>query len=273
MTTLFRVLLAGLFFLPCEIHAQQILGVTLRDLQTGRAYGLVNDGVPDDVRDCAMIEIQVDGYLQAPGSPGSMRKVLKNASGNVELATQENEYPYGWEDDEARCYASLSVIGVHTLEITPYSGDNLSGTAGPTLSMTFTVHGPQPEQACQPTGQGFECPGHGSKFRVEVPSDAVNATDRDVSMQHCCPHTWHAPTTQVTEAGKVYQYFPISPTVNVHTAQAYNCLRQLDADGNAVCVAGETAYWGTYNGVALPEFNRMYGLGIGITAIAILGLR
>jgi hypothetical protein len=103
------------------------------------------DTISDNIRACAAIEIKGNAYLNADG-PGSIKKVFDGVDKGCTGIYVENMYPFGWEDDASvgqfPCAASLTAIGGHTLTVTPYDGDNCSGTAGTPVTVNFTVSGP-----------------------------------------------------------------------------------------------------------------------------------
>jgi hypothetical protein len=103
------------------------------------------EAIADTVRGCAAIQIKGNAYLNASG-PGSVKRVFDGVDNGCSGQGVENAYPYAWEDGatvgQFACAASLSAIGSHTLTVTPYDGDNCSGLAGASATVTFTVTGP-----------------------------------------------------------------------------------------------------------------------------------
>lgn len=52
----------------------------------------------------------------------------------------ENDAPYTLAGDENGWYTPAELSpGIHTLTVTPYSGPNLGGSAGPSTTITFTI--------------------------------------------------------------------------------------------------------------------------------------
>ena len=86
---------------------------------------------------CTAIEIIGNDYLNA-GS-GSVLKQFDNSS-----TVCENNPQFGWEDGgsagQFACANSLTVAGAHTLVVTPYDGKNCGGTAGSSVSLSFSVN-------------------------------------------------------------------------------------------------------------------------------------
>jgi hypothetical protein len=102
------------------------------------------EAISDAIRSCAAIEIKGNSYLNANGA-GSIKKVFDGQNNGCTGTGGENNAPFAWEDDAGTgafpCAASLAVAGSHTLVVTPYDGDNCSGTAGSPVTLTFTVTG------------------------------------------------------------------------------------------------------------------------------------
>jgi hypothetical protein len=86
---------------------------------------------------CTAIEIIGNAYLQSGG--GSLSKRFDNGTPRC-----ENTAPYAWEDDagvgQFNCAASLQQNGSHTLVVTPYDGENCSGTVGTPVTVNFSVN-------------------------------------------------------------------------------------------------------------------------------------
>ncbi|HYF62965.1 MAG TPA: VCBS repeat-containing protein [Herpetosiphonaceae bacterium] len=72
----------------------------------------------------------------SPAKVGSVRFVLDGA-----VFSTENVPPYAMAGDNggSNYYAWTPKVGSHTLKITAYSGANATGSAGPTLTINFTV--------------------------------------------------------------------------------------------------------------------------------------
>jgi N-acetylneuraminic acid mutarotase len=72
-------------------------------------------------------------------SPATVGSVGFNYDGNATYHI-ENAAPYDIGGDTNGVYAAWTpALGTHTLIVTPYTGSNLSGTAGTSLTETFTV--------------------------------------------------------------------------------------------------------------------------------------
>lgn len=107
------------------------------------------DQISLDNGNCLAIEVVGNSYLAASNSPGS---VMFAFDGNVPNAcdtpgtTHENEPPYAWETDtgpgQFECAASLTQPGTHTLEATPFDGDDCTGAMGTPVTVQFDVLAP-----------------------------------------------------------------------------------------------------------------------------------
>jgi hypothetical protein len=74
--------------------------------------------------------------VTSPSTIGSVRFAL---DGNANFRT-ETIAPYALAGDDSGNYRPWTpTIGAHTLKTTPYAGANASGTAGSTLTVSFTV--------------------------------------------------------------------------------------------------------------------------------------
>jgi hypothetical protein len=96
---------------------------------------------------CAAIEILGNTYLANGG--GSIRKDFGGQS------ICENAPPYGWQDGatpgQFDCAAFTN--GNHSLMVTPYDGENCSGTQGTSVELDFTVNVPTAPPPPQAVGQ------------------------------------------------------------------------------------------------------------------------
>ena len=84
---------------------------------------------------CAAIEIIGNPYLSS--GAGSILKQLGNQS------ICENSPPYGWKDGSTPGqFACMDALAnqQHTLMVTPFDGENCSGTMGTSVDVTFTVN-------------------------------------------------------------------------------------------------------------------------------------
>jgi hypothetical protein len=59
--------------------------------------------------------------------------------------TYENNAPYAWEaetgSDAYECAPSLASVGVKSLTVIPFDGDNCTGAEGAAVTLTFSVVG------------------------------------------------------------------------------------------------------------------------------------
>lgn len=94
---------------------------------------------------CAAIQIRTNAYLGTLNSPGSVKKIFDGQalSCTSAPASHEDNPPYVWESEQGPnqydCAPSLRAVGTHTLVAIPYDGDNCTGLAGPSATLTFDV--------------------------------------------------------------------------------------------------------------------------------------
>ncbi len=133
---------------PSGTASAAIIGFALWNAQTDTVIDTNfqnGEAIADNVRQCVSIEIKPNTYLTSSGA-GSIKKVFDGANSGCSGVGVENSYPYAWEAGETgpqyACATSLAVAGPHTLTVTPYDGDNCTGLAGPSITLTFSVTGP-----------------------------------------------------------------------------------------------------------------------------------
>lgn len=109
------------------------------------------DNFPDNgeiTLSCAAIEIIGNTYLSNGG--GSILKQLDNGQ-----TVCENSPPYGWQDGATPGQFDCAALpgGLHTLMVTPFDGENCTGTMGISVDRTFTVNAPTAPPPPQQVGQ------------------------------------------------------------------------------------------------------------------------
>lgn len=95
---------------------------------------------------CTAIEVIGNDYLAQFGSPGSIQfdfdGETQSTCSNAGY-THENEPPYAWEaetgPDQFECASTLTQVGSHDLKVTPYDGNDCSGSVGPSVTLSFDV--------------------------------------------------------------------------------------------------------------------------------------
>lgn len=93
--------------------------------------------------DCLTIRIIGNNYLEQTTSPGSVMLSFDGQTPNACDAggiTHENEPPLNFLG--TGCTAQLTQVGTHTLEVTPFDGDDCTGASGTASSVTFGVSAP-----------------------------------------------------------------------------------------------------------------------------------
>jgi len=121
-----------------------------------------------DSQGCTAIEVVGNAYLSQSGSPGSVMFNFdgQNTTGCTDPGmSHENSAPYTWEHDNGagqfECAVSLTLPGTHTLAVTPFDGDDCTGLAGSTVTLTFDViaAGTQPPPPTSGTSEPLGAPG------------------------------------------------------------------------------------------------------------------
>ncbi|MGV3561363.1 NHL domain-containing protein [Larkinella arboricola] len=78
--------------------------------------------------------------IQATTNPSSIGSVVFKLSGKQKLTHIENEAPYAlFKDDGGNFRGWTPAVGSYTLTATPYSGPNGTGSAGDSVTISFTV--------------------------------------------------------------------------------------------------------------------------------------
>ena len=107
---------------------------------------------------CTAIEVLGNSTLNAAG-PGSVHYVFdgQNTGCSSVGLTHENTAPFAWEKDEGvgkvACASTLKLPGTPSLKVTPYSGDNCTGTAGTPVTLLFEVVAPPGSGSSDTLGQ------------------------------------------------------------------------------------------------------------------------
>ena len=120
------------------LAAQSITSLTLINADTQQAITGFNPIPAGATLNFATLGTK-DLNILVNTNPATVGSVGFNYDGNAKYHI-ENSAPYDIGGDTNGVYAVWTpALGTHTLIVTPYSGSNLSGTAGTSLSETFTV--------------------------------------------------------------------------------------------------------------------------------------
>ena len=120
-----------------------VTGMVLVDASTDQDVAPLKDGAVIDLRTTPHFNIRVE---TVPGTVGSVGFTIVDADGKpvhfrMDGTPRENFAPYavGGDWPVGNYLAMLLGPGTYTLTATPYSGGNLTGTAGKAMTVTFTV--------------------------------------------------------------------------------------------------------------------------------------
>ena len=78
----------------------------------------------------------------------------------------------------------------------------------------------------------------GTAIRCEVPLDAQVATDRKVGMNWCCPSHFLDKNQSTTSPDGKFQFWPLTPTDKIYSAQCWNCFIATQPEGVEQCKEG-----------------------------------
>ena len=110
-------------------------GLTLMDADADVALFTLSNNMVIDVNTLPTLNLSIDGVTA--GDVESLQMVLSGAKSKT---TTENNPPYALYGNSGPDYTgSLFVIGDYTITSTPYSGNNLSGTQGVPLTISFQL--------------------------------------------------------------------------------------------------------------------------------------
>lgn len=123
-----------------------VTGLVLVDAKTDQDVGPLFDGAIVNLGTTPMFNIRAE---TAPNTVGSVGFALTDADGKavhfrLDGQLRENFPPYAVGGDwPVGNYLPMTLgLGTYTLKVTPYSGGSLTGVAGPTYEVTFTVAEP-----------------------------------------------------------------------------------------------------------------------------------
>jgi CubicO group peptidase (beta-lactamase class C family) len=115
--------------------APKVTALTLINADTDQPIMTMTSGMTLTLADLPTRNLNVRA-VTSPTTIGSVRFAL---DGNANFRT-ETIAPYALAGDDSGNYRPWTpTIGAHTLKTTPYAGANASGTAGSTLTVSFTV--------------------------------------------------------------------------------------------------------------------------------------
>jgi hypothetical protein len=228
------------------------------------------DVVPDTIRACAAIQILVSGSLGTRSQPGSLAKRWDGTDAGC-----ESEPNFGFPDDGPNntwpCETRMTE-GRHTITVTHFGQDSCAGTPISSTFVNFVVQGPQ--GACHPSGVGWECPGIGSRWRVDLPADAIGATDRTITMtsfRGTGGWIYRPATPQLQDTNGVwYQEWSVQQGEEPFIAFASNCLTGVVPEDQERCANGARYLSGYYNGTPLPEPS--FAISLVLSALLVIGL-
>ncbi|RNC90255.1 MAG: PKD domain-containing protein [Allomuricauda sp.] len=125
------------FFLLVSLQAQQSIdGFFLVNADSNSDITVLTDGLEIDIASLPSVNLNI----RADANPAIVGSVFLQLSGQVESTRTENVAPYALFGDVSGDYLPGNLpVGTYTMTATPYSGANLSGTAGSLLTIQFSI--------------------------------------------------------------------------------------------------------------------------------------
>jgi hypothetical protein len=215
--------------LVSQVVAQQVTGFTLINAATDRVIRTISSG---DNIDLSVVGNQLSIRADTSGTIGSVRFDFDG----VQNYRTENISPYalGGGDANYASVSTLAVISSHTVSATPFSGSNLSGTSGTTMTITFdvTAVAPTPQPMGAPTAAPI--PSRSSTDVSEYNYGPTGVLTGERRKWHKITLGFYGPTTSETAEPNPFTYYALDVTFShAVSAKTYRVPGYFAADGNA----------------------------------------